>query len=43
MLERGLRIPTLSTLFQISKALKRTPSELIKIIEERYKAIQHND
>jgi transcriptional regulator with XRE-family HTH domain len=39
MLERGLRIPTISTIFQISNALKKTPSEIIKIIEERYKAV----
>lgn len=38
MLERGIRLPTIATLFQISKALKKTPSEIIKIIEEKYKA-----
>ncbi len=37
MMERGLRIPTISTLFQISKGLKTTPSEIMKRIEERYK------
>ena len=37
MMERGLRIPTISTLFQISKCLKTTPSEIMKRIEERYK------
>ncbi len=38
MLERGLRIPTISTIFQISKALKTTPSEIVKAIEQRNKA-----
>ena len=37
MLERGLRLPTIATLFQLSKALKKTPSEIIGIIEDRYK------
>lgn len=39
MIERGLRIPTITTLFQISKPLKKTPSEIIKITEERYKVV----
>ena len=38
MLERGLRLPTIGTLFQISKTLKRTPSEIIRLIEEKYKS-----
>jgi len=33
MLERGLRQPTLTTIFKISKALKILPSELIRKIE----------
>lgn len=37
MLERGLRVPTISTLFQMSKALKTTPSEIVKSIEAKYK------
>lgn len=36
MLESGLRKPTISTLFQISNPLKKTPSEIMKIVEERY-------
>ena len=35
MLERGLRLPTIATPFQISTSLKKTPSEIIKIVEER--------
>ncbi len=38
MLERGLRMPTILTLFEISKALKTTPTKIIKTIEERYEA-----
>jgi transcriptional regulator with XRE-family HTH domain len=34
LLERGLRQPSLSTIFIIAKSLSRTPSELIKLIEE---------
>ena len=37
MLERGLRLPTISTLFQVSKPLKKTPSEILKMIEDRFK------
>jgi len=33
LLERGLRQPTLKTIFKISKALNITPSEFIKKIE----------
>lgn len=33
LLERGLRQPTLTTLFKISNALDIKPSEFIKIIE----------
>jgi transcriptional regulator with XRE-family HTH domain len=36
MLERGLRMPTITTLFRIAKPLRKTPSEIIKIIEQRY-------
>ena len=36
MLERGLRKPTISTLFQKSKPIKKTPSDIIQIIEGRY-------
>ena len=35
LLERGLRQPTLKTIFRISKALKIVPSEFIKKIEVR--------
>ncbi len=35
MLERGLRQPTIATLFQISEALKKSPSEIIKIMENK--------
>jgi len=33
-IERGLRIPTLETVFKIAQALEIKPSELIRIIEE---------
>jgi len=33
LLERGLRQPTLSTIFKLSHALEISPSEFIKIIE----------
>ena len=35
MLERGLRMPTLETLFKLSNPLKKSPFEIIKIIEGR--------
>jgi len=35
LLERGLRQPSLSTIFKISKALVISPSELVKEIEKR--------
>lgn len=34
LLERGLRQPTLGTIFKISKSLEILPSEMIKQIEE---------
>ena len=34
LLERGLRQPTLTTIFDISKALGLSPTQLIKSIEE---------
>ena len=34
-IERGLRIPTIDTIFKISFALDIKPHELIKIIEEK--------
>ena len=36
MLERGLKQPTLTTLFTLCKALNVKPSEVIKSIEEKY-------
>lgn len=36
MLERGLRMPTLETLFKLSKPLKKVPSDILKTIEERH-------
>ena len=33
-IERGLRIPTLETIFKIAQALEIKPSELIRIIED---------
>ena len=37
MLERGLRMPTIATLFQLSIPLQKAPFEIIKIVEQRYK------
>jgi transcriptional regulator with XRE-family HTH domain len=34
LLERGLRQPSLSTVFSLANALSVTPSELIKLVEE---------
>lgn len=33
MLERGLRQPTITTIFKLAKALKITPSQLIEKVE----------
>lgn len=38
LLERGLRQPTLTTIFKISKVLDLPPSELIKKVEAKLKA-----
>lgn len=35
LLERGLRTPTISTLFSISNALDNSPSRIIKLVEKR--------
>lgn len=34
LLERGLRQPSLATIFSLATALSITPSELIKLVEE---------
>lgn len=39
LLERGLRQPTLTTIFKISSALKIRPSKLIEIVESKTNAI----
>lgn len=36
MLERGLKQPTISTLFSLSKSLSTKPSQIIKLTEEKY-------
>lgn len=33
MLERGLRVPTIETLFKLSNPLKKAPFEIIKLVE----------
>lgn len=33
MLERGLRMPTIETLFKLAKPLKKSPSEIITLVE----------
>lgn len=35
LLERGLRQPTISTLFKIADALKMPPSDIIKMTEQK--------
>lgn len=37
MMERGLRMPTIETLFKLSRPLKKSPSEIIVLIELRYR------
>lgn len=37
LLERGLRQPTLTTIFKLSKALDIAPNQLIKKVEEKFK------
>ena len=37
LLERGLRQPTLTTIFRLSKSLNITPSELILEVEKKMK------
>jgi transcriptional regulator with XRE-family HTH domain len=37
LLERGLRQPTISTIFKIADALNITPSELVKKVEMELK------
>jgi transcriptional regulator with XRE-family HTH domain len=39
LLERGLRQPTLTTLFRLSRALGIKPSELIEKVQERIVSI----
>ena len=36
LMERGLRIPTIETLFKLSKPLKKTPSQILTILEQKY-------
>lgn len=36
LIERGLRVPTIKTLFKISKALNKKPSEIILEVEKIY-------
>lgn len=36
MLERGIRQPTLRTLFKLGKALKISPSELVRLVEQEF-------
>lgn len=38
LLERGLRQPTINSLFNISKGLGISPSVFIKLIEDQYEA-----
>lgn len=33
LLERGLRQPTITTIFKLAKALKTSPSKMIEIVE----------
>jgi len=36
LLERGLRQPTITTLFKLSKALNIKPSRLVEKVQEQY-------
>ena len=40
LLERGQRIPTISTLFKLSKALEIKPSEFVKRIENSINEVE---
>jgi len=35
LLERGLRQPTLTTIFRLSEALKMKPSQIIAIVQDK--------
>lgn len=35
LLERGLRHPTISTIFELAKALKTSPSKMIEMVEKQ--------
>ena len=35
MLERGLRMPTIETLFKLSAPLEKTPAEIIILVEKK--------
>ncbi|MDN3580944.1 helix-turn-helix domain-containing protein [Mucilaginibacter flavus] len=35
LLERGLRTPTIATLFKMAPTLKKMPSEIIAIVEQK--------
>ena len=35
LLERGLRQPTITTIFKLAKALKISPSKMIEIVEKQ--------
>ena len=37
-MERGIRQPTLTTLFKLADGLERTPDELVRRARERYRA-----
>ncbi len=39
MLERGLKMPTIATLFQLAAVLKKAPFEIIKLVEIKSKEI----
>lgn len=35
LLERGLRMPTIATLFKMAPTLKKSPSEIIAMVEQK--------
>ena len=37
MLERGLRCPTINTIFSIAKALEEPPSKIVRMVENAVK------
>jgi len=39
MLERGLRMPTIETVFKLAAPLKKAPFEIIKLVEQKFESL----